>query len=433
MESVDKTQEKLSANWTLSCNCFREIISKFLSSFAIAVLVSIFTFSSSNLLQSDAAAQEFEYGEIAPVFKQSLRRDGHISFGPVDPVFDRYFQWKENLAEGIGLNFVIEDRMINQWGDGASIYDNEINVIARWDLVESSAFGNGSFNVWGQFAQSIGGKTGSKFQSDLGVLSPMNGGNGGPSNTNEILHMLAWEQIAPGAKFRVQAGKLAARTLVNLNRYANGDSEMFFSPMLGNNPVVPYTALLGIGVFAQWKEEDWYVSGFVRGADTETGISFDAISDGDLQYVAEAAWTPTFEGLGQGEYRFTFSYDVETATRPQVLTYSLSTDQDLGERFGAFFRYAYGDGTFRAFDYRIAGGFQLKEPLGFRFDRLGVGAWWGNPSNSALGSETGLEVFYKAQIKPFLELTPDVQLVINPALSNDDFEAVVGLRFRLTL
>ncbi len=381
-------------------------------------------------LAQEPAPDGFDYGEIAPVFEDPLDRTGYISLGPIDAWTDRYFEWKEKLGADYGISYLIEDRLINQWGGGAAIYDNEVNLVGRAELVDSDRWGTGAFMVWGQFAQSLGNNTGSEFQADVGVLSPLNGGNSGPDSSNEILQMLVWEQIMLDDRFRVQVGKLSTRTLVNLNRYADGDSLYFFSPMLGNNTVVPYTALLGSGVFAQWKEKLWYVSGLARGADTEKGISFDAIEDGDFQYVGEVALTPTLPGIGYGEYRLTLSYDEETDERPDVFTISASLDQDIGERVGGFFRVAYSDDTWRAFETRVAGGFQLKQPFGFRHDRTGIGAWYGKPTNDDLDSEYGVEIFYKAQVQRFFEITPNFQLVADPALSDDSVEAIVGLRLR---
>lgn len=393
---------------------------------AIALAVVL---GSAGSARAEAERTPFEYGEIEAVFTDPLDVEGR----PGAPEIGlSYFEWKDAFGKETGINYVIEDRLINQWGDGASIYDNELNLIVRWDVFADDTFGAGSLNVWGQFAQSIGGHTAGRFQSDLGVLSPLNGGNGGPGSTNEILQMLAWEQILANGRFRIQFGKLAMRTLVNLNRYANGDSEMFFSPMLGNNPVAPYTALLGLGVFAQWREDDWYVSGVVRAPDTKLGISFDALGDGDIAYIVEFGFTPEIEGLGRGEYRLTLSYDEDTATRPDVFTVSLSADQDIGEHIGAFFRYARGD-TFRSFENRVAAGFQVLGPFGYADDRIGAGFWWGDPVSNALNDEYGLEFFYRVQLTRALQITPDVQFVFDPALTNDDVKAVFGLRFRLVL
>jgi len=243
------------------------------------------------------AAEEpaFEYGEISGVFEQAGERDGYVNFGKLGVSYDRYAIWKDRLREDYGFSFLIEDRMINQWGHGASIYDNEINLIARQEILRSVP-GSLSFNIWGQFANSLGGTTASQFQTQLGVLSPLNGGNSGPATSNQILQMFALEYSDPDERWRVQVGKLALRTLVNLNRYANGDSEIFFSPMLGNNPVVPYTATLGLGAFAQWKQDGWYLSGLVRAPDVALGLSTRSWNAGNRAYVVEAGLTPTIPG-----------------------------------------------------------------------------------------------------------------------------------------
>lgn len=374
----------------------------------------------------------FDYGEMSGVFEDPGERDGHISLGGLDRSYHSYGAWKSRVHEEHGFYFFFEDRMINQWGDGAQVYDNEINLIARQELLRQSP-GSLSFNIWGQLANSIGGKTAGRFQTNLGVLSPLNGGNSGPATSNRILHMFALEYIAPNERWRFQVGKLALRTLVNLNRYANGDSEWFFSPMLGNNPVVPYTALLGLGVFGEYKTDLWSISALVRAPDVAKGLSTASWRAGNRAYVIEAALTPTIPGLGDGAYRVTWSLDEATGTLPRMETWSISTDQDVGPRVGVFARYAQADTTFRDFRRRAALGFQVKKPFGFSHDRFGVGAWWGDPTSTALRDERGVEVFYKAQTSPFLEITPNVQMVLDPANSTANSELVVGLRLRLAL
>lgn len=381
---------------------------------------------------SAAAEPGFDYGEAAGLFDSAAARDGHLSFGALGRASERYFAARDRAQDARGTYWFIEDRLISQRGDGSRIDDNELNLIGRQEFARAAS-GTWSANVWAQFANSMGGATGGAFQADLGVISPLNGGNGGPDNSNEILHMAAVEYITPGGRWRFQAGKLALRTLVNLNRYANGDSEMFFSPMLGNNPVVPYTALLGVGVFAEYRTDAFAISGVHRAPDTELGLTLDGWREGRRGSIVEAAVTPDIPGLGAGVYRLTWSLDEANDTLPRMETWSLSADQDLGPRIGAFLRYASADTTFRDFDRRLAAGFQLKTPLGFTHDRLGVGYWWGDPTDKTLNEEQGLEVYYKAQVSRFLEITPDIQIVHDPALSDRDRQVVFGLRVRLFL
>lgn len=374
----------------------------------------------------------FEYGEISGLFEPTGERDGYLSFGLIDRVFEPYSDWKADLRQEHGFSFLIENRLINQWGDGAEVYDNELNLIARQDIFRSVP-GSLSLNIWGQFANSLGGRTAGRFQTDLGILSPLNGGNSGPDTSNQILQMLAIEYTTPDERWRFQAGKLALRTLVNLNRYANGDSEMFFSPMLGNNPVVPYTALLGLGFFGEYRSDLWRLSAVVRAPDTELGLSSDAWQAGDRGYIVEGALTPNIPGWGEGVYRLTWSLDEANATFPRMETWSISADQDFGDRIGAFVRYAKADTTFRDFKRRAALGLQIKKPMGLTHDRIGIGGWWGDPTDPALREERGIEVFYNAQITPYLQITPDIQVVFDPANSTANSEVVIGLRLRLAL
>jgi porin len=164
----------------------------------------------------------------------------------------------------------------------------------------------------------------------------------------------------------------------------------------------------------------------------EKGLSFDAIENGDLEYIAEAALTPETR-LGYGEYRVTASHDTGTATRPEVTSISASFDQDLGEKLGGFLRYSYAPDTFRSFEERLALGLVVKQPFGFREDHVGVGGWWGKPSDAALNDETGIEAFYRAQVSRALQITPDLQVTFDPAQSESDAVAVLGLRLRLEL
>ena len=111
---------------------------------------------------------------------------------------------------------------------------------------------------------------------------------------------------------------------------------------------------------------------------------------------------------------------------------SLSFDQDVGDRVGAFFRFATSDDTFRTFDRRIATGIQLKEPFGFVNDRIGAGLWWGSPADSALRSETGIDLFWKFQIARFMEVSAGAQWIFDPAIRTDKDSVTLGqLRLRL--
>ena len=71
-------------------------------------------------------------------------------------------------------------------------------------------------------------------------------------------------------------------------------------------------------------------------------------------------------------------------------------------------------------------------------DLLGVGLNWGRPSEDTFGSglddQYTLEVFYRWRPLRLLTISPDLQLLFDPALNPDeDLIVVLGVRVRLAL
>ena len=64
-------------------------------------------------------------------------------------------------------------------------------------------------------------------------------------------------------------------------------------------------------------------------------------------------------------------------------------------------------------------------------DVFGVGVSWGSPADGELRDQLMSEAFYRFQLTQFLAVTPDVQLIVDPALNpNVDVLALFGLRLR---
>lgn len=392
---------------------------------------------------ADADESADFYGEIQ-VLKNYEARDqklGHVSFGALGDALDSYFTRKDRWADSSGLNWMIEVAPIFQEhidGGGGFHANNETNLIGQWAIRDKTDAGRGNLIMWYQVAATWGGQTTTELMDKVGILSPPNGGDTYPADSRDLTQHFAWEQKFAGDRIRVQVGKMTTRILFNLNRYTVSDREDFLTPMIVNNPVASYTARVGFGAFVEYKQDDWYVSGMIRDADANLSkrfIDFDSLSTGNWEYVGEFGYTPgDLGGLGPGNYRLTISQSDATATVPSTSSVSLSFDQDIGERVGAFFRYATADDTFRAFDRRVTLGAQLKEPLGFANDRVGLAIWRGDPADTTLRTETGIDFFWKLQIADFLEVSAGLQMVLDPAIRTDRSKATLAtIRLRMLL
>ena len=377
------------------------------------------------------------YGETGVVLDYADRETklGHINLGPINDAMDAYFGFKNRLSERYGFNYTLEVAPQFQWdfeGNAGTTSNNETNLIVQWSLIDRQDPQKGNLLAWYQWANTLGSKNTSEFADKLGVISPLNGGDTAPGTAASRLQHFAWEQWFLDDSLRLMAGKLTTRVFLNLNRYATGDREDFFTPMLVNNTVVPFTARLGLGVFGQYRQDSWYLSGMVRDADASSDwLDFDSLDSGNWEYATEFGLTPQdLAGLGEGNYRFTYYYTDSigegSAKQPSGWTLSLSFDQDIGTRYGTVFRYAYADEDFRTFKQRLALALQVKKPLGFENDRIGFGFWWGDPTADKLEDEYGLEAFWKLQITRFLELSADLQTILDPANNPDESAVFVG-------
>ena len=62
---------------------------------------------------------------------------------------------------------------------------------------------------------------------------------------------------------------------------------------------------------------------------------------------------------------------------------------------------------------------------------LGIGFARGKPSDPLRRTESLIEVYWRLQLNPFVSITPDVQLVVDPADNPDEDRIwVVGARLQ---
>lgn len=369
-------------------------------------------------------------------------RSGHDAMQPVTRALEGYFEFKEALGDEHGFSYTLEYSPQYQWApqQGNTDHGNdETNLIAQWNLVEPGNGRAGQLLAWYQLSRTLGRLSTSEFMHATGTVSPLNGGDTAPADARDLWQMLAWEQWFLQERLRVSAGKLTTRTFLNLNRYAASDREDFFSPMLVNNPVAPFTARNGMGVYTQYYFDKAYLTGMLREADgTSENISFSTLDSGKWEYAIELGLTPELKDFGPGNYRLTAYYTdnigSDSSSQPSGWSLAMSFDQDLGDRYGLLFRYAWASEDFRAFSQRLAIGMQWLQPLGFKYDRIGLGAWWAEPTADNQHPEFGMEAFWKVQLSPYLELGPDLQAIFRPqAGAEDDPLLVAGLRLRLVI
>jgi porin len=273
--------------------------------------------------------------------------------------------------------------------------------------------------------------------SDLGpeigsVWGTVNGFNTQSFN----LKQLYWQQFLFNNELSYRIGKIDQSDIFNNNRLQS-DNHYFLNAAFSDNPTMAYPDN-NFGVDLIWRPKPlFYMS---VGTSDASGDNNDDLREKSLKNanwftVAEVGLTPWFENLGAGHYRLTAWYtdaDADSGTSG-ASGVSVSCDQDLGPRMLAFLRYGYTDGNLTVTDQILAGGLAFKRPFGKNDDMAGIAAAWGQPSDDRLGDQAVVEAFYRFQVTPAIEVTPDFQVTFEPSLApKKDYVWVFGVRIRVT-
>jgi len=262
------------------------------------------------------------------------------------------------------------------------------------------------------------------------------------------------QQALVGDRVRLRVGFLEQQTLYDRNAFANSEDRQFATAFLDNNPLVPLPNGLGIALVVSplsWLE----LALGVADADNEPrSAGFDTAFDGldSLNgYLELTARTllPSDWGALPGTYRLGAFRDGRRKTafgrrnrhRGHYGGY-LSFDQvafreggDEDQGLGFFARAGVADEDVNRLAWFWSVGLQYLGLLpGRDADVLGVGSYQAIGSDrfqdeidSDFDEETGVEVYYRIAVFPWLAVTPHLQYVADPGASDAGRDSIVGL------
>jgi len=243
--------------------------------------------------------------------------------------------------------------------------------------------------------------------------------------------------------------------------FANDENAQFLNSALVNNPTIPFPDYaLGIAVFynpVKW----WYASAAAVDAQNdarETGFRTTFSDEDYLFYIFETGIVPQIKsskGPLQGVYRVGIWNDPQPKVHSDSsknyrddVGFYVSCGQTLikenaepedNQGLGAFFRYGYAPGKRNDITNFWSFGFQYQGLIEGRDDDvLGAGFAQGSFSDRASMTykddyESAVEVYYNAQITPWLNISPSIQYITNPGGTETAGDALVlGMRALMT-
>jgi porin len=264
---------------------------------------------------------------------------------------------------------------------------------------------------------------------------------------------------------RLRAGFMEQQTVFDRNAYANAEDRQFLTTFLDNNPLVPLPNGLAAVLLIKPFDRLELAVGAADADNAPRRAGFDTAFDGIdsvTGYLEITYWArlPAPRGSLPGSYRVGMFLDARDRevfgrsdpsglprkTRGHLGAY-LSVDQvafreggEGSQGLGVFARFGYADPDVNRIEWFWSVGGQYEGPLPCRDrDILGLGVYQAIGSSAyrreidpEFERETGLELYYRIAVLPWLTVTPDFQYVFDPGASGLDDTAVLALRFRVT-
>jgi hypothetical protein len=353
----------------------------------------------------------------------------------VTDIYSRYVEAKDRFQKATNIQYSLDVSTMYQWGSpnggspaGQLLFSPSVN----WNFLKNTTLGSGSLQFAYNLPWYMTRQNASEVQSDLNLITPI---NDFPTNV-PAFDQLTFTYVLPESWLGFVFGQFPISNF-DTNQYACNQQINFISYPLAQNGSATYpVASLGLHAHINPVKEIAFVAGF-QDANNTTGraIQFNTFGDGRYTWFVYGQWNPQFKALGSSQFSLLYYHSPSVPTQPSTRGWSFNGVQNLNEKWGLFMRANGASGYTSPIKTSIAGGVILNNPLKRdRLDQIGIGVVWdqsarppANPPNAR--DEWVIEAYWAWTFFGGLQITPDVQLYIHPALNPGQSNAwVFGLR-----
>ena len=358
-------------------------------------------------------------------------------------VLQSYSDWKENLRKEHGFSFTL-DYTAGFVGATHTLYDEDFfssgaaRFYGSWDLVGRESGNTGTF-IWKienrhKYTDIPPNGTASQV-GYAGVTYPT------LSDIGTRLTNLYWKQNLYKGRMEVIAGMIDTTDWVDLYALASpwtGFSNFVFATGGASIPT-PDDAAIGLYINGMLTDNLYLIGGFAdSNADsTDPFNGFDTFfSDHEYFKTIELGWTTSQDRFYLDNTHITFWHadEREEAGVSSGWGVNFSFSKSFDEKWMPFLRAGYTDDGGSLLQKTVSAGlgYHLQDDISL----LGVGFNWGQPNEDTFGPDLDdqytIELFCRLQVTQNIQITPDIQYLINPALNPDEDDSwVFGLRARL--
>lgn len=361
--------------------------------------------------------------------KQHTQREG---------LYADYSKYKLQLQDETGLAWSLDASLLQQWGGpdgGKPALQLVADLSLSYELFRHHSLGAGTLELSGTLAAYATNRTASAIGSDLGVISAINDWPIPQRQFSQLTYTHSW----PRDRLAFSIGQFPFSNF-DTNRYLDNQQENFVNYVFSQNGSATYAAA-GLGAYAQinaTRTVQLALGLQYPNSGSVATLSFPGLGGGGHARIAYAQWTPQFSGLGPAQYSFTYYDSPATGTQPASRGWSLNAAQDLDKTWTLFGRANAASGATSSIAASYALGVAVNDPLRRTpSDQIGLAIGYSEPGNPPAApadarAETIIETYWNWTVFGGLLLTPDLQLILDPALAPGR-DSVWVLSLRTTL
>jgi porin len=348
--------------------------------------------------------------------------------------------------------------------DTNSEFGGSVDLTLNLDFGKLGWWKGGSLRIKGegQYGDSIIQDTGTLIAPNIDALFPV------PEADDVTLTEFLYTQLL-SHHFGFFVGKMSVLS-GDANVFSDDDNKKFLNHALGVNAALlsasPYSAL-GAGLIIVPKPNIHLVLSILDAEGTSDKSGFDTVFEGGSVFGAELAIATKFGGkaghhtfgalFNSREYtslnvdpRFQIPSGIELSLRKESDSWALYynfdqfikvEEEDPTQGWGIFGRIGFADEDTSPIKAFYSFGFGGKGIIpGRDNDTFGLGFYYADPSDEFTGKSVegsididtgfGAELFYNFEVKPWMHITPDIQ-VLDSGFGGVDTAVVLGLRSRI--
>ena len=363
------------------------------------------------------------------------------TFYPLPRLSDRYFRFKNRVEEEYGFSFGFDYNALFQATNDSPGEDKAAGGVFRaygqWTLVGKESENTGALVYKVENRHRLGTDIAPKgLGSEIGYagLTAVTFSDIGWALTN-----LYWSQHLLKNRVGFVAGVVDTTDYVDVYGLVNPWTD-FNNYAFTTNPTIPAPDQgLGAAVRVMPMENFYIVAGIAdaNGDPTDIGDSVNSFfSKAEFFTHLEVGWISSWERRFSDNIHLT-AWHVDEREQAQVSDgwgVAFSFSRLFADTWEPFFRagYARDGGALWERSISVGLGYHTRK----KSDVLGVGLNWSRPNEDTFGpgldDQYTAEIYYRFQLLKILTITPDVQLLINPASNPEEDQVwIFGLRARL--